>query len=208
MVDQQQFDNTAPENTAMARLRLALERELGPGESAVWHGWQLARIDPRHFLIYVFAVPWTAFALMWTALAAGAIGVSGIGLVGIAFPLFGLPFIAVGCWMLGRPFMPLWEKGRVLYVVTEIRVLRLALGRELVVKTVPAARIGLAERRERPDGSGTISLAVRIGRDSDGDKQTETFDIGPVAGIMDAAAALDRIAAAARAPGPTAALSS
>ena len=203
MVDQQQ-----PDNTAMARLRLALEREFGPGESAVWHGWQLARIDPTHFLIYVFAVPWTAFALMWTVLAAGAIGVSGIGLVGIAFPLFGLPFIAVGCWMLARPFVPLWEKGRVLYVVTETRVLKLALGRELVVKTVPADRIGLSERREQPDGSGTLSLAVRIGRDSDGDRQTETFDIGPVAGIMDAATAVDRIAAAARSAGPAATLSS
>jgi len=39
MVDQPQPDNTSPDNTAMARLRLALERELGPGESAVWHGW-------------------------------------------------------------------------------------------------------------------------------------------------------------------------
>ena len=59
------------DNAAMARLRQALERELQPGESLVWHGWQLARIDPRSFLIYVFAVPWTAFALMWTVLAAG-----------------------------------------------------------------------------------------------------------------------------------------
>lgn len=208
MVDPQQPDNTAPDNTAMARLRLALERELGPGESAVWHGWQLARIDPRHFLSYVFAVPWTAFALMWTVLAAGAIGVSEIGLVGIAFPLFGLPFIAVGCWMLARPFVPLWEKGRVLYVVTETRVLRLALGRDLVVKTVPADRIGLAERREAPDGSGTLSLAVRIGRDSDGDKQTESFELGPVAGISAAAAAVAAIEARARSAGSAAALSS
>lgn len=202
-------DLDKPDNSAMARLRQALERELQGGESPVWHGWQLARIDPSHFLIYVFAVPWTAFSLMWTVLAAGAIGVSGIGLVGIAFPLFGLPFIAIGCWMVARPFVPLWERGRVLYVVTETRVLKLALGRDLVVKTVPADRIGLSERRERPDGSGTLSLTVRIGRDSDGDRQTETFEIGPVAGIVDASVAVDRIAAAARAPsGPAAALSS
>lgn len=197
-----------PDNAAMARLRQALERELQPGENLAWHGWQLARIDPRSFLIYVFAVPWTAFSLMWTVLATGAIGVSGIGLVGIAFPLFGLPFIAIGGWMLARPFVPLWERGRVLYVVTDRRVIKLASGRALVVKTVPADRLGLAERREQPDGSGAISLAVRIGRDSDGDKQTETFDIGPVADIAGAAAAIDRIAALARREGPSGALSS
>jgi hypothetical protein len=198
-------DTNHPDNTAMARLRLALERELHAGETVEWHGWQLGRIDPKHFLIYVFAVPWTAFSLMWTVLAAGAMSVSDIGLVGIAFPLFGLPFIAIGGWMLARPFVPLWERGRVLYVITDRRVIKLALGRELVVKTVPADRLGLAERRERPDGTGTLSLAVRIGRDSDGDKQTETFDIGPVADITGAGAAIDRIAAAPRPQGPSAA---
>jgi hypothetical protein len=201
-------DLDQPDNEAMARLRLALERELQPGESLVWHGWQLARIDPRSFLIYVFAVPWTAFSLMWTVLAAGAIGVSGIGLVGIAFPLFGLPFIAIGGWMLARPFVPLWERGRVLYVVTDRRVIKLASGRALVVKTVPADRLGLAERREQPDGTGSLSLAVCIGRDSDGNKQTESFDIGPVADIAGASAAIDRIAALSRPKGPAGALSS
>jgi len=201
-------DLDQPDNAAMARLRQALERELQPGESLVWHGWQLARIDPRSFLIYVFAVPWTAFALMWTVLASGAIGVSGIGLVGIAFPLFGLPFIAIGCLMLARPFVPLWERGRVLYVVTDRRVIKLASGRALVVKSVTADRLGLAERREQADGTGSLSLAVRIGRDSDGDKQTETFDIGPVADISGASAAIDRIAARARPEGPAGALSS
>jgi hypothetical protein len=195
----------------MARLRDALERELGPDETVQWHGWQLGRIDPRHFGIYLFAVPWTAFALFWTTMAAGAMAASdlgGVGLIGWAFPLFGVPFIAVGAWMLSRPFMPLWERGRVLYVVTDRRVLKLALGRQLTIKTVPADRIGLAERREKTGGEGTLSLAVRIGRDSDGDKMTETFDIGLVTDIRGAAAAIDRIALHARLPGPAGSLSS
>ncbi|MFO6448305.1 hypothetical protein ACLBKU_14320 [Erythrobacter sp. NE805] len=202
-----------PDNASMARLRQALERELAPDEAVQWHGWQLGRIDPRAFLLYVFAVPWTAFSLFWTVMAAAGIaasGLTGLGLLAWAFPLFGLPFIAVGAWMLSRPFVPLWERGRVLYVVTDRRVLKLALGRELVVKTVPAERIGLAERRERAGGTGTLSLPVRIGRDSDGDRTTETFDIGPVADIMGAQEAMNRIAAGARlAPGgPAGALSS
>ena len=191
-------------NTAMAKLRLALERELAPDEVVQWHGWQLGRIDPRTLVSYIFSLPWTVFSLAWTGAAASAVGMTnhtGLGLLAWAFPLFGLPFIAVGGWMLARPLVPLFERGRVLYVVTERRVLKLSLGRELVVKTVPADRIGLSERRQQPGGTGTLSLAVRIGRDSDGDKQTESFDIGLVADVIGAQAAIDRIAAGARVAG-------
>lgn len=192
------------DNASMVRLRGALERELGPDEAVAWHGWQLGRIDPKAFMTYVFAVPWTAFSLAWTGIAAGAVAsadLGGLGLFAWAFPLFGLPFIAVGAWMLSRPFVPLWERGRVLYVVTDRRVLKLSLGGDLVVKTLPAERIGLAERREQAGGTGSLSLAVRIGRDSDGDKQTETFEIGPVADIAGAAAAIAQVAAGTRLPG-------
>jgi len=203
---------TDPDNANMARLRQALERELASDEAVQWYGWQLGRIDPRHFVIYVFAVPWTAFALAWTGIAATAVGMSdqeGLGLFTWAFPLFGLPFIAVGAWMLARPFIPLWERGRVLYVVTNRRVLKLVAGRELTITAAPANRIGLIRRSEKPDGSGALSLAVRIGRDSDGDRQVESFDIGPVADIGGAQAAIDRIAAGARiAGGPAGAISS
>ena len=66
-------DPTKPENTAMARLRHALERELQAGETVEWHGWQQGRIDPKLFLSYIFAVPWTAFSLAWTGIAAAAV---------------------------------------------------------------------------------------------------------------------------------------
>jgi hypothetical protein len=184
------------DNAIMTQLRLALERELDSEETVQWHGWQLGRLNPRHFLGYVFAVPWTVFSLAWTGIAATAVLASdqiGFGLFAWAFPLFGLPFIAVGAWMLSRPFVPLWERGRVLYVVTNRRVLKLSIGRELAIKTVSADRIGLVQRSERADGTGTLSLAIRIGKDSDGDKQTEDFIIGTVADIMGAQEAINRI---------------
>ena len=187
-----------PDNARMAQLRAALDRELDPEEAVLWHGWQLARLDPRMFGIYLFAIPWTAFSLAWTGIAVGAVasmGEEGPGILAWAFPLFGVPFIAVGGWMLARPFVPLWERGRVLYVITDKRLLKLALGRTLEVSTVPADRIGPAQRRESRDGAGTLSLAVRIGRDSDGDRQTEHFVIGAVADVMGAQSAIARIAA-------------
>jgi hypothetical protein len=187
-------DITHPDsdNTAMIQLRLALERELHPNETVQWHGWQIGRIDPRHFLGYVFAVPWTAFSLAWTGIAFTAVLASeqtGLGLFAWAFPLFGLPFV------------PLWERGRVLYVVTDRRALKLSSGRQQTITTAPGDRIGLVQRREWADGSGTLSLAIRVGRDSYGDRQTESFDIGLVADVIGAQAAIDRIADGARPPG-------
>ena len=204
-------DTAQTDNARMAQLRGALERELGADEGVLWHGWHLGRIDPRDFLIYIFAVPWTAFSIAWTGIAAMAIagtGEDGPGLIGWAFPLFGLPFIAVGVWMLSRPFTPVLQRGRVLYVVTSKRVLKLGIGRVLEADTVPADHIGLAQRREQRDGTGTLQLAVKIGRDSDGDRQTEHFIIGPVADVMGAQQAIDQIARGAPAPVASPALSS
>ena len=203
------------DNPAMAQLRAALERELGPDEVVAWHGWQLGRIDPRLFVSYVFAIPWTAFSVLWTTVAGVAMasaGDDGPGWIGWAFPAFGLPFIAIGLFMLARPFVPLWQRGRVLYVVTDRRALKLGLGRALEVTTVPAERIGLIERREKPDGSGSLKLAVSIGRDSDGDRNTEHFFIAEVADVAGAQAALGRIARSQARPvlppGPASPLSS
>ena len=87
-----------------------------------------------------------------------------------------------------------------LYAVTDRRILKLSFGRELSIKAAPADRIGLAQRTEGRGRTGTLSLAIMIGGDSNGDRQTESFDIGLVADVMGAQAAIDRIAAGARLP--------
>lgn len=174
-------------------LSLALSRELREGERVLWQGRQIARLSLKSFLIYGFAIPWTAFSLMWTFFASyGAVEMQEeAGFLSWAFPLFGLPFILIGFGMLAMPFMPLWRKGRVLYAVTSERVLEIVLGRGLNVQAVPAERIGLVKREEFRDGTGTLKLAVNIGRDSDGDPKTEEFTLGEVADVL---TAQDRIA--------------
>jgi hypothetical protein len=77
-------------------------------------------------------------------------------------------------------------------------VLKLSLARALDVTAVPAARIGMAERREQRDGTGILQLAVKVGIDSDGDRQTEHFVIGAVEDVMGAQEALNRIATVGR----------
>lgn len=179
------------------RLELALQRELDGDERVIWKGKQLARVSLKAFAIYLFAVPWTAFALFWTAMA--SFGVSAMedegpaGWMAWAFPLFGVPFVLVGIAMLSTPFIPLWQRGKVVYAITNRRILRLSLGRSLNVKSVPSERLGLVDRHETRLGHGSLKLAVRVGTDSDGDKRTEHFDLGEVADVMGAHEAIRRL---------------
>jgi hypothetical protein len=167
-------------------LEMALQRELRRGERVLWQGRMLARVSPGHFGIWLFAVPWTAFALFWTAMAfSGVRSFEGAGVLGYAFPLFGTPFIAVGLGMLSLPFLPLIGAKHTMFAVTNQRLIRIFLGgRRLWTKSVEGDRIGEIDRRERPDGSGTLQIAIGSHRDSDGDRVIDRFGIGEVADVM------------------------
>lgn len=164
-------------------LDLALRRELETGEFVRWQGRPISRIRLSEFTIWVFAVPWTAFALFWTFMAYVAVDSMKSGW-GWAFPIFGLPFICVGFGMLSKPFWPLYLARRTLFAITHQRVIRLRLSRKLDVLSLPANAIGVMQRTENRDGSGTLRILMRKWRDSDGDAQTEWFELGEVADIL------------------------
>lgn len=164
-------------------LSMALGRELRTGERVVWQGRPIRRLSLKSFGMYAFAIPWTAFALFWTAMASLGVGSAAeedVGILVWAFPLFGVPFILIGLAMLAMPFAPLFTGGRVLYAATNQRLIELSLWRSLNVKSVPARRIGMIDRSERRDGSGTLKIAIAIGTDSDGDKTIEHLAIGEI----------------------------
>lgn len=147
--------------TVRQRLDMALHRELQSGERVRWQGMKLARIDLASFGIYLFAIPWTAFAVFWMVMAsAGVSASSDVGLIGWAFPAFGIPFVLIGLGMMATPFVPLTQRGRILFAVTSTRILKLSLGRELKVESTPADRLGEIVRHERADGSGTVKITL------------------------------------------------
>jgi hypothetical protein len=170
-------------------LDLALQRELQPYERVLWKGKRIARISLGSFGIYLFAIPWTAFALFWTAMA--FLGVhtgfdhedTGGALI-YAFPLFGTPFIVIGLGMLSMPFLPLFGADKTLLAVTDQRLIRLYLGRRLKTESARLVRTGRIERNERRDGSGTLKIETGSSYDSEGDRRTEHFEIGEVANVM------------------------
>ena len=170
-------------------LEIALQRELQGEERVLWKARPLSRILWPAFAIWLFAVPWTAFSVFWTAMAfAGVDSMADDGGIWLAygFPLFGVPFILIGLAMLSAPFAPLFWTNKRLYAVTDARVIELRLGRQLQSKSVELKDLGSIERVEGPDGAGTLKIAFGTTRDSDGDRLVEYLQIGEVDSVMKA----------------------
>lgn len=167
----------------------ALHSELQRGERVLWQGARIPRFQAGSLGIWLFAIPWTAFAVFWTTMAARGVSAGGFedgGLIAWAFPLFGTPFIAIGLAMMAGPFLPLFGAGRTLFAITDQRLLEITKGRKLRTRSVPVGQIGMIERTERADGSGTLRITLGRWKDSDGDNQTELFELGEVVQVREA----------------------
>ncbi len=96
-----------------------------------------------------FSVFWLAFSVFWevTALSAGAPGF---------FALFGLPFVAIGVYMLiGRFFADARRRAKTAYVVTNKKIIRLS-GNKIDIldgKQMPPMHVEIHK-----NGNGTISF--------------------------------------------------
>jgi hypothetical protein len=165
------------------------------GEKLVWAERPDVRIAVlMSFGIWLFAIPWTAFALFWEGMVAGPLiadllgyevanikpsGNVGQGMIWV-MALFGLPFVLIGFGML---LAPLWvfRKGRqTLYVLTNKRIAILQGSRTITIVSVRPEEIVSVSRKEGPDGRGTLILHQGATRDSDGDRQERKTDIGVV----------------------------
>lgn len=184
-----------PPGLGYDQLDLALRRELEGGEFVRWQSRPIARIRLSSFLIWVFAIPWTAFSVFWTVMAFHAMDDQSLGSTwGWIFPLWGTPFIAIGLAMLASPFMPLLTARRTLFAITDRRVIELRLWRSLNVSSLTAERIGTMRREERRDGSGMVGVLRREWTDSDGDHREDWMRIGDVPNVREVESLLRRLA--------------
>jgi hypothetical protein len=165
------------------------------GEKLVWAERPDVRIAVlMSFGIWLFAIPWTAFALFWEGMVAGPLiadllgyevgnikpsGNVGQGMIWV-MALFGLPFVLVGFSMLLAPFWVLRKGRQTLYVLTNKRIAILQGSRTISIVSVRPEEIVSVSRKEGPDGRGTLILHQGIMRDSDGDRQERKTDIGVV----------------------------
>ena len=166
-----------------SELESILRRELLPGERLLWSGRSQPDKMKAAFAIWFFAIPWTAFALFWEAMAfmpwmANTHTPPGIQWsFGIVFPLFGLPFIAVGLGMLWMPFAARRKAARTIYGLTDRRLLRVSAGKQRESASVMIGQMGPIDVSADAQGCGTLRIQTGTGRDSDGDRVNERFEV-------------------------------
>jgi hypothetical protein len=168
-----------------AYLEAVLLSELGPGERLLWAGQPgPGGLAKNTWPMALFAIPWTAFALTWVALAlAGARALGHV--LAYAFPLFGVPHLAIGFWMLSGPLRARARARRTVYAVTDRRALILDAGRTTIVESHDRAALGAITRRDRRDGTGDVLLSRTTWVDSDGDRRANEVGFFAIAGARE-----------------------
>jgi hypothetical protein len=172
------------QSVSSQELQAILRRELQPGEHLLWSASPVPRKLLMVFVVWLFAIPWTAFALFWEATSLmGFISITqtspGVGawMFGIIFPLFGLPFVAVGLFMLWTPFEALRKAARTVYGLTDRRMLRISAGAKRDIAWLLLRKMGLIDFSADKEGYGTLRIQSGTRRDSDGDRVTERFEV-------------------------------
>ncbi len=168
--------------------RQIVDAELTPGEALLWAGQpapgRMARMGIVPMLV---GIPFTAFALFWTAGAGGfallfggvahQAGAGAFAALPLVFPLFGLIFVAAGVGMLLSPLWLTLKAGRTLYAVTDKRVLLWSggVGGGRTVRSLSPAQLGDRARTQNADGgdlvfprAATLSTYTDSGTDAGG----------------------------------------
>lgn len=133
--------------------------QLLSGEKLVWEGrpWPGYIVRPADALLIPFSLLWGGFALFWNILVWST-------KTPLFFRLFGLPFLLVGAYViLGRFFVDAYFRRKMVYGVTEKRILILRKGMFSSLKSLDIKRLPSIELQQRPDGSGTISFGPPLG---------------------------------------------
>ena len=138
----------------------ALQQRYFPRERLEW----AARPIPRFFApgilpSFLFAIPWTAFALFWMAGASGFRWPFREGFTPVSlFPLFGLPFVLIGLFLLSAPLRNWLRMRRQVYVITHRRAI--VVGRRSA-RSWPRRDLN-SERVDRANGTGALLLSVDV----------------------------------------------
>ncbi len=160
-----------------ARVRSELQRD----ERLLWVGQPLpGRFARGGCILALFGLPFTAFALFWTAGAAFAAGsISGLF---SCFALFGVPFLVVGFGMLSSPYWLRQKAKRTCYALTDRRAIVWNAGwfGSVEIRGYGPGQLTRIRRVEYPDGCGDLVFEefTTLGTDSDGHPTSSTRRYG------------------------------
>jgi len=142
---------------ATGELDSVLRGYLQTGERLKWTGApaQGFRTSPQDLFLIPFSLLWGGFAIFWEATALNMSGAAP------EFPLFGIPFVLVGCYFIfGRFFVDAWVRSRTVYAVTDRRALLL---RQVFGETLNAVPLDQNVRlRAEQNGRGTLEFGPAV----------------------------------------------
>jgi hypothetical protein len=172
-----------------AELQAALKSQLVTGERLVWSAQPHANRLKSGFFLWIFALPWTVFALFWESMS--LLPWFGntkspdqvISIFAIIMSLFGLPFILVGLWMLWTPIKAMRQARFTAYGLSNKRLFRVVIGKSCQITSVILFQIGPMTRKQSTDGIGNLRIQTHSRIDSEGDRTTESFEILGVANV-------------------------
>jgi len=142
-----------------------LQTELGSGESFAWAGQpsRKAVFHAQDVFLIPFSLLWGGFAIFWEASVLGFTGQFNAKANPAIWPmaLFGIPFVVIGQYMIwGRFLYASWKKGKILYAVTNKRVLVVDTGRGRKVTAAFLQQLPAINKSVRGDGIGTITFGL------------------------------------------------
>lgn len=155
--------------------------ELRDGESVRWSGMpDPSRARRGMWPVVAFGAVFAGFALFWMTMAValtwfGADGqdpTAPTGVMRIAFPLFGVPFVAVGLGIMSVPLFLARRARTMVCCVTDRRALRVSIGRSVRVDSWMPADIGDVTKEVFADGTGSVNFVQAVARNSRGFART------------------------------------
>jgi hypothetical protein len=178
------------------------------GEIVKWAGQPSPRgAFWRTTPIWLMGIPWTALmgaivfvlvAAVWSGRPTDRVVTTWEFGIMAAMLVFVAAFVLIGLGMLAAPFWVWWKSRRMVYVLTDRRLVRIGYGaRREVVSYNPALFVAI-DRRQGKAGTGTLTITTRVYKDSDGDSVNDTEML---VGVPDAATA-DRLMRAMMANSP------
>jgi hypothetical protein len=142
-------------SAALARI----QRELGPGEKILWAGIpSKAALARSKIPVGLFGLVFFAFAIFWIV-TARSMGSPATNSLFSYFWMFGIPFAAIGLWLVCKPAIAAISADSTLYGISDQRVMIVTKFPRYRVNSYAPSDLVNIDRRENSDGSGDIIFA-------------------------------------------------
>lgn len=139
-----------------------LTPHLDPGEKLLWSGQPPSgiRFRAQDAFLIPFSLFWCGFVIFWEFMAARQAS-KAPGPIGMIFPLWGLPFVLVGLYLVfGRFLADSYGRARTAYGVTSDRIVIVAGLFSQQIKSLQLRTLSDVSLAQRRDGSGTITFGA------------------------------------------------